>query len=81
MSSQAAFSDRLKILMNDQRVTITGLSIKTGIPERTIARYRGGQSEPRDSFGDPTPNAHAIAQALGVDTGELLDTQPEALAS
>ena len=82
VTSQAQFPDRLAALMVDKRLSISALSMKAQVPERTIARYRAGTSEPRDRFGDPTPYAYALAEALGVTVeGLLLDTRPEALAS
>ena len=80
MSSQA-FRDRLIALMAERRLSITALATKTGISPRLISKYRAGTSEPRDHFGDPTRNAHALAEALGVDVADLLDAAPEALAS
>lgn len=81
VSSQATFSERLRDIMDDKRMTTPALSDMSNVSERTITRYRAGTSEPRDSFGDPTPNAYALAEALAVTVDELLDARPEALAS
>ena len=59
------------------QMTVPALARACDIPERTIARYRAGTSEPRDSFGEPTANARALADALGVDVSELLDSPHE----
>ena len=79
--SQVPFADRLNSLMAEQRVGVPTLSKRSGVPQRTISRYRAGTSTPVDPFGQPTPNAHALAKALGVDVRDLLDARPEALAS
>lgn len=81
MSSQETFSNRLRDLMGDKQIGAPTLARRSGINQRTIARYRAGESEPRDSFGHPTQNAHALADALGVSVADLLDAAPEALAS
>ena len=80
VTSQEAFSARLRQLMSERRMGAPALANQTGINQRTIARYRSGESTPRDAFG-PTQNAHALADALGVSVTDLLDAAPEALAS
>lgn len=66
------FADRLKALMREQRVGSDVLGRRTGISARLIAKYRAGTTEPRDPFGDPTENAHKLAEALGVTVEDLL---------
>ena len=79
--SSQAFSDRLNALMFERRMSVVALADVTNIHPRLISKYRAGASVPRDKFGDPTPNARALADALGVSVADLLDAAPEALAS
>ena len=66
------FATKLRQLMQDQRVSLNQLARDAEISVSVIGRYRTGQSEPRDHFGDPTPNAFKLAQALNVPVDELL---------
>ena len=79
VQSQATFSDRLRELMTERDIGTPTLARVTGIPQRTIARYRSGESEPRGK-GGPSDNARLIAEVLGVPADELLDGAPEAVA-
>lgn len=58
------FSQILRTRMHDRRLSVTRLSVKTGIGERLLRLYRKGQSWPVDWFGCPTPHALALCDAL-----------------
>ena len=75
---QEDFAEKLKLLMFEQRMSIESLARHSGVGVRQIARYRSGAVSPVDNYGDPSPNAHAIARALGVPVEELLGEQKSA---
>lgn len=58
--------------MREQGLSNDAVFLKTGISPRLIAKYKAGDTEPRDYFGEPTDNARLLADALGVDVNELL---------
>lgn len=58
--------------MREQGLSNDAVFLKTGIAPRLVAKYKAGDTEPRDYFGEPTQNAHLLADALGVDVNELL---------
>lgn len=58
--------------MYQRRMSIQQLHGATGISVRLIGKYRAGENEPRNYYGDPTENGLAIADALEVPTEELL---------
>lgn len=66
--------------MLNQGVGLGLLSKQTGLTQRQIAKYRQphgeGGVEPRDYFGKPTPNAHRLAEALGVEVEWLVPPKP-----
>lgn len=66
------FAKRLKAIMREQKIGNERLAFKSGISSRLIAKYRAGTTEPRDGYGDPSHNAHKLAEALGVDLDELM---------
>lgn len=80
LSPEDPFSARLSRLMFEGRMSVGRLAQETGISERLIRKYRGGHSEPRDYFGDPTANALKIAEALSVPV-EVLVPDPEDVAA
>ena len=65
------FAEVLTEEMFKQRVSIARLSRETGIAGSIIWRYRTGRTIPRSYFGDPSPNAHKIAEVLGLTVDEL----------
>lgn len=66
------FAERLRALMREQGLSNDAVFLKTGISPRLVAKYKAGATEPRDYFGDPTENAHLLAEALGIEVGDLL---------
>jgi transcriptional regulator with XRE-family HTH domain len=70
------FAARLRALQFEQRLSVEALSRQTGISVRLLAKYRAGTTEPRDYYGDPSSNAHKLADALDVDVEELLPPAP-----
>jgi transcriptional regulator with XRE-family HTH domain len=69
---EGKFAARLRALQYEQRLSVEALSRQTGISVRLLAKYRAGTTEPRDYYGDPSDNAHKLAEALGVAVGDLL---------
>jgi predicted transcriptional regulator len=68
--------------MIDQAVSIDELARTSGVSARQIARYRKGAVMPVDAHGRPSPNAHALADALDMRVNDLVgDSEPEAMAS
>lgn len=73
--AQEDFAGKLRALMHEQRLSVTALAALTGISQRLIRRYRStgpSSSRPVDFFGDPTPNAYALAKALRVPVTDLV---------
>lgn len=66
------FAARLRDIMVASKISVAGLAESSGINARLIARYRAGETEPRDAYGEPSINAHRLANALDVDVGALL---------
>jgi hypothetical protein len=62
--------------MLEQRIGREDLAARTGIASRLLGKYRAGTVEPRDAFGDPSDNAHKLADVLGVQVNELLPPWP-----
>lgn len=77
---QATFAERLRATMHERRMSVGRLAETTGISERLIRKYRAGDVEPRDSFGDPTENGRAIARSLRVPLRDLLPSRERAAA-
>jgi len=66
--------------MRERKLSVNALSETTGISGRLIRRYRAGDSEPRDYFGDPTENGIKLALALSLSVEDLLPS-PEDVAA
>lgn len=75
--SQLSFAERLRHLQFTARLTNDALAAKSGVSLRLIQKYRSGPTEPRNIFGDPSVNAHKLADALGVAVAELVPTDGE----
>lgn len=73
-----SFAAKLRGLQRERGLTNDELAREAGIGVRLIAKYRNGETEPRDYFGEPTENARKLATALGLPLDELLPTLEEA---
>lgn len=71
-ASAVDFGTRLRALMFERRVSIQALYEATGVSVRLIGKYRAGDNEPRNYYGDPTENGRLIADALEVPVDVLL---------
>lgn len=69
--TQSVFAENLDSLMKERKITNGMLSIKTGISEQSIWRYRNGRRNP----GAYT--VYTIAKALKVSVGWLLGEEEE----
>lgn len=77
ISENSSFADRLRSAMWDQAIGVDELARVSGVSWRLISKYRKTDGvEPRDYFGKPTPNAHKLAKALGVEVGWLVPPKP-----
>ena len=65
------FAARLRAVMNERRIGTATLSRASDVSARLIHKYRSGEVEPRNSWGDPTVNAQKLAAALDVPLAEL----------
>lgn len=63
------FSDKLRNLMARENINQTELSNVTGISKSSISQYMGGSNKPKWA------NLRKMADALGVNEAELLETK------
>lgn len=76
-SESPTFAERLNSAMWERQLGVEALAQKSGVTWRLISKYRKPDGvEPRDYFGKPTPNAHKLAKALGVEVDWLLPEKP-----
>lgn len=66
------FATRLRAAMFNNRIGAEKLAEKTGLTYRLIRKYLAATSAPLDYFGDPTPNAHRLADGLEIPVTDLV---------